>query len=132
MEDDGTPFVFDYPEDQWIAVTAVDLVTQKYERALQGGVKDFNRPEVQAEIVADSGASSHKVRPRERWKALLKSATSRKLWHRPSGSYSGSARTLSKSSFRAAFTHLHATIQTATSGLIPGRPWKQVFSQPKA
>lgn len=53
MEDDGTAFVFDHPEDQKIAVTAIDLVTQKYERALQGGVKDLTRPEVQAEIVAD-------------------------------------------------------------------------------
>ncbi|PCK81279.1 DEAD/DEAH box helicase [Rhizobium sophoriradicis] len=53
MEDDGAAFVFDHPEDQKIAVTAIDLVTQKYERVLQGGVKDLTRPEVQAEIVAD-------------------------------------------------------------------------------
>lgn len=53
MEDDGTPFVFDHPEDQKIAAVAIDLVAQKYERALQGGVKELNRPEVQAEIVAD-------------------------------------------------------------------------------
>jgi len=53
MEDEGTPFVFDHPEDQKIAATAIDLVTQKYERSLQGGVKDLTLPEVQAEIVAD-------------------------------------------------------------------------------
>ncbi len=53
MEDEGAVFVFDHPDDQKIAATAIDLVTQKYERALQGGVKDLTRPEVQAEIVAD-------------------------------------------------------------------------------
>lgn len=53
MEDEGQPFVFDHPEDQKIAATAIELVTRKYERELKGGVQDLTKPEIQERIVAD-------------------------------------------------------------------------------
>lgn len=51
--DRQAPFVFDRPEDRKAAATTIDVIAQRYESALSGGVADLVRPDVLQRLVAD-------------------------------------------------------------------------------
>lgn len=48
-----TKYVFDTPREQELARTTIDVVREKYERELKGGLKDLKNPEVQKAIAED-------------------------------------------------------------------------------
>lgn len=53
VREERTPFIFDSLEDRQIAQTTIDVIRDKYERQLTGGLKDLLKPEVQKAIAAD-------------------------------------------------------------------------------
>lgn len=52
-ESEQTKYVFDAPREQELARTTIDVVREKYERELKGGLKDLKKPEVQKAIAED-------------------------------------------------------------------------------
>jgi type III restriction enzyme len=53
VREEQAPFIFDNAEDRQVAQTTIDVIRDKYERQLRGGLKDLLKPEIQKAIAAD-------------------------------------------------------------------------------